>query len=1595
MLRFRLVAIAAVLVLSAGPLAAQVARPPAPLLGASADAMRGSALEDVLEDRRSAPAFELPASVLKADLAAQARATEAVAAEAMRQARAAVVPAWYASSRATIVVNTLDGGNDGTCGTDGADTIQDCSLLEALALANINGAADEVTFSVTGTITPASTPTITTPVTIDGTANGLEAGDLVIDGLDGGDALVVFSGAASGSVVRGLSLVSAQVGLRIIEASAVWVQGNFIGTNADGADLGNAGNGIDVGNAPSPVIAENTIGFNGANGIVLFGAGTSEAEVSGNFIGTNAAGDPLGNVENGVFVIDAPSATISTNTVGFNNIGISVLGSGSTEAEVLGNFVGTNAAGSPLGNRGNGIRVQDAPSAEVASNTVGLSNTGIAVSGAGSSGAEVTGNFIGTNAAGADLGNAGNGVDIGNAPSPVIAENTIGFNGANGIVLFGAGTSEAEVSGNFIGTNAAGDPLGNVENGVFVIDAPSATISTNTVGFNNIGISVLGSGSTEAEVLGNFVGTNAAGSPLGNRGNGIRVQDAPSAEVASNTVGLSNTGIAVSGAGSSGAEVTGNFIGTNAAGADLGNAGNGVDVGGAASVVVSTNTVGFNAVNGIILFGAESSGAEVSGNFVGTNAAGTPLGNAGNGIRVQDAPSAEVTSNTVGFNNTGIAVSGAGSSEAEVTGNFIGTNAAGADLGNAGNGVDVGGAASVVVSTNTVGFNAVNGIILFGAGTSEAEVSGNFIGTNAAGSPLGNIENGIFVQDAPSATISTNTVGFNRSGVAVSGAGSSEAEITGNYIGTNAGGAPLGNVGNGVDIGGAPSPVIVENTIGFNTVGIVLFGAGTSEAEVSGNFVGTNADGANLGNASSGIAIFGAPSVTVEENTVAFNGGTGIAVTDGATAALIGNAISVNAELGINLGGDGVTANDAGDGDDGPNGLQNYPVIRRAFGTQVAFTLDTQAGDYRIEAFASDEPDDSGFGEGARFLGSTTVTSAGSGPISNTVTTADLEVGEWITLTATRIDAAEPSGFGGTSEFSRAVAVEIPVSFAVVQQAVLEGAGSVDLVIEVEDVPDLPATVTVALVSGDSADLGGFTSATLTIGSPDDSADDQGRYIVTVPVTDDARPEDAETFVFELSVDNDDDTETPLVADRGQTAVVVVDNDGEAVTVTVPADGVVAFAVPVNGLTAAEVAAAASTDTVFVLEGAELVEVDPNAVLFAGQVVVLESDGPIELSGSSPLESLTFEGMAVAEGARVLVGVGNPTGGAVSLADLEVGGGTLADVVLVFDEELGAFRPVSLGGLDNTCNGLSGNDLECAALGAFEVVVVQVVPAGSTSDVSVTLATSEAAADGTSRLTDEPFTPTDGETAVVLALRPTAADDASGTSASRLAATPGDVVALRVGIGIDGLDPFDGADVQSPLGGTLAAVGLVDESALWAALSVGEVSRAQSVTVPLAVAVPEAGRYEIALASMPGQIDGRPVTVELFDGTTPVVLEDGAPFTFEATDADTVAVSGRFAVRISLGVGVSTDDTDLDGVALAVWPNPSAGRATVTLSSSSNSVRVAVYDALGREVAVLHDGAVPAGESRFEVAAGLAPGSYVIRATGEGFAEVLSLTVVR
>lgn len=77
-------------------------------------------------------------------------------------------------------------------------------------------------------------------------------------------------------------------------------------------------------------------------------------------------------------------------------------------------------------------------------------------------------------------------------------------------------------------------------------------------------------------------------------------------------------------------------------------------------------------------------------------------------------------------------------------------------------------------------------------------------------------------------------------------------------------------------------------------------------------------------------------------------------------------------------------------------------------------------------------------------------------------------------------------------------------------------------------------------------------------------------------------------------------------------------------------------------------------------------------------------------------------------------------------------------------------------------------------------------------------------------------------------------------------------------------------------------------------------------------------------------------------------------------------------------------------------PNPTAGRATLGYELGENAaMRLSVFDALGREVAVLAAGVQAAGAHRADVPAGLPPGLYLVRLSTDAATTVQRLTVAR
>ena len=212
---------------------------------------------------------------------------------------------------------------------------------------------------------------------------------------------------------------------------------------------------------------------------------------------------------------------------------------------------------------------------------------------------------------------------------------------------------------------------------------------------------------------------------------------------------------------------------------------------------------------------------------------------------------------------------------------------------------------------------------------------------------------------------------------------------------------------------------------GNNRYGIVLDSFATGN-RIQGNFIGVDVTGvAPLSNRFHGVRILSASNNTIggtggnQGNIIAFNGGVGVSVVSGGGNAILSNSIFSNNGLGIDLGEDAVTANDAGDGDPGTNNLQNFPVLSSATrgSLTVLGTLDSIPNNvFRLEFFASAACDLSGHGEGERFLGSLFLTTGVENTSFEVTLSATVDAGSFVTATAT-------GGDDSTSEFSQCVPV--------------------------------------------------------------------------------------------------------------------------------------------------------------------------------------------------------------------------------------------------------------------------------------------------------------------------------------------------------------------------------------------------------------------------------------------------------------------------------------------------------------------------------------------------------------------------------------------
>ena len=629
----------------------------------------------------------------------------------------------------------------------------------------------------------------------------------------------------------------------------------------------------------------------------------------------------------------------------------------------------------------------------------------------------------------------------------VAPDGSAGTGGNVGVALDGT-TSDALVGGL---TAGEGNVLSNHSYGVLTHDGTTGTM-----------------------IRGNFIGTDPTGTlSRANTQHGINnwMGTVTWADITKNLIsGNTASGIAtnnddsVSGA-SGDVVIAGNYIGTNRTGtAALANGSNGISFGNGSITGVTIggtsaadrNVISANTGAGINV--STNSDVTILGNYIGANAAGSAALHNTIGISFDGGSNHNVGNgaasgrNIIGASNTTIFVSDTPISDLTISGNYLGVASDGA--------TDISDSISEIAFEETLITNVTISDNVIAGSTGEGvngsfdtinglTITGNTIGLNAAGtSAVANGTHGISLSGigGPYANItiggtsaSDRNVISGNTGSGISLSAIDNVSILGNYVGLAAdGSAAISNSQQGITISSSTNIIIGDGTTsssnyvsGNSDDGIRLLS--NSSGTIRGNVIGLTISNGALGNGQRGLYIASGSTAEISDNTIAHNSSDGIRVNSdlgtGSVAILSNSTYSnggIGIELELNTGFDGVTANDSGDGDSGPNDLLNYPVINDilADGTtsviyDVNLDVPTNTDGYRIEFFSNSAADSSGHGEGETYLGYIDTGNHAGGDLNFTGTfTSAVNVleGDIISATATRKTGA--SSFDITSEFS-------------------------------------------------------------------------------------------------------------------------------------------------------------------------------------------------------------------------------------------------------------------------------------------------------------------------------------------------------------------------------------------------------------------------------------------------------------------------------------------------------------------------------------------------------------------------------------------------
>ena len=605
----------------------------------------------------------------------------------------------------------------------------------------------------------------------------------------GGNVGVALDGTTSDALVGGLTAGEGNVlsnhsyGVLTHDGTTgTMIRGNFIGTDPTGTlSRANTQHGINnwMGTVTWADITKNLISGNTASGIATdnddsVSGASGDVVIAGNYIGTDRAGTAaLANGSNG---ISFGNGSITGVTIGGTsaadrnvisaNTGAGINVSTNSDVTILGNYIGANAAGSAALHNTIGISFDGGSNHNVGNgaasgrNIIGASNTTIFVSDTPISDLTISGNYFGVAADGS--------ADITDSISEIAFEETLITNVTISDNVIAGSTGEGvngsfdtinglTITGNTIGLNASGSgAVANGGDGINLTGIGSSytgiTIGGTTASDRNVisgngGDGIALSDLDNVAILGNYIGTNAAGtSAIANTAHGIHATRVNTPFSIGNGTSAGRNLITATSAGvriqntNAGADILGNYFNTDATG-------NSSIVSGTDGIRVQGNTTNIDILDNV--FGAvsgdkiefegnyTSSAVTIQGNHIGVGADGTTniAGGTGfTGIRFWNFHSASNViigglgageGNIVANNGEdGIYMANAGTITGEILGNTVHNNGWA--------GILIGSGNEFAITSNSVYSNGQLGIDLGGSrGVTANDAGDGDSGANA------------------------------------------------------------------------------------------------------------------------------------------------------------------------------------------------------------------------------------------------------------------------------------------------------------------------------------------------------------------------------------------------------------------------------------------------------------------------------------------------------------------------------------------------------------------------------------------------------------------------------------------------------------------------------------------------------------------------------------------------------------------------------------------------------------------------------------------------------------------------------------------------